>query len=104
MSVEMMEIEIQSMAKQFNVDAGSLRCLVGFLRDKLSKPEAAATFAKASRIEQDAIIKQGVEAWRDHSTKVLSELMHGQSDWSQAARKQLMHDVWTQARSNGVAK
>lgn len=103
MSENAMQIDVQAMAATFGVDGGALVCLLGFLKDRLSKPEAAQVFAAATPAEQDQIIKAGVKAWHDHSTKVLAELQDGSTEWAQAARKQIMSDVWHQARAKGGA-
>lgn len=95
--------EIQAMAEQFGVDCGALACLMTYLKDNLSKPEAAKAFAAASPEQQDQILKNGVKAWHLHSVTTLAELQEGKSEWAQAARQQIARDVWTQVRANAGA-
>jgi hypothetical protein len=96
-----MQIEIQAMAEQFGVAPHALACLMTFLQDKLTKPEAAKAFAEATPAMQDEIIKAGVKAWHDQSTAMLAELQEGKTEWAQAARQKIASDVWHQARAKG---
>lgn len=98
-----MQVEVKAMAETFGVDGGALVCLLGFLKNKLSKPEVAQAFAAATPADQDRIIKEGVKAWHDQSVAVFSDLMEGRSEWAQAARQQIASDVWHQARAKGGA-
>lgn len=98
-----MQQQIQSMARQFGVDANSLTCLIGFLKDNLSKPDVAEIFATATPEHQDMIIRQGVKAWRDRSEQIFTELLENRTEWAQDARKQIASDVWHQARAQGAA-
>lgn len=94
-----MQAVIQEMAKQFGVDAGALKSLVGFLQDNLRKPDVAEIFASATPEHRDLIIRQGVQAWRDRSELIFTELLENRTEWAQTARQQIASDVWTQVRT-----
>jgi DNA polymerase II large subunit len=95
--------DLNTMAAQFNVDPGALKCLIQFLGDNLAKPEAAEKFAQATDAQRDEIIKQGVKAWHNHSTRMLADLLENRTEWAQATRKQIASDVWHQARAQGAS-
>lgn len=98
-----MQQQIQAMAKQFGVDANALTCLLGFLKDNLSKPDVAEIFARATPEHRDLIIRQGVKAWHERSVHLFTELLENRTEWSHAAREQIASDVWNQARAQGRA-
>lgn len=103
MKEQAMPVDMQAMADKFGVDRGALACLLAYLKDRLSTPEAAAALAVATPEQQDEILNAGVKAWHEQSTAKLAELAEGKSEWAQAARHQIAADVWTQARAQGGA-
>lgn len=92
-----MSEQISRMAQEFNVDPGALASMLGFLQENIAKDPAV--FINASDAQRDAIIKQGVIAWRDRSVRMLSELQEGKSEWAMAAREKIASDVWHQVRA-----
>lgn len=94
-----MQDKIQAMAQQFGVDAGALACLLTFMQDKLSKPEARELFLSATDSQRDEIVRSGVVAWRDLSERTLLELAANETEWAQEANRQIAADVWRTVRT-----
>jgi len=89
--------DLQSIAQQFNVDAGALACLEQFLKDNIAaNPQA---FLSATVAQRSEIIMQGVKAWHEKSQRTLAELTENRTEWAQAARRHITAEVHARVRS-----
>lgn len=90
----------QAIARQFNVDPGSLACLEQFLKDNIAKNREAFIVATAEQRSQ--IIADGVRAWHEHSQRLLGEMIDNRTEWAQAARRHIAADVYARVRQQPV--
>lgn len=84
------------LAAQHNLDAGAVECLVAFLRDRIDA--GCPDFPSLPSEVQAEIIRQGVEAWHEHSERILVDLASGSSEWAKEARRLIAEDVWRTVR------
>ncbi|MDH0521715.1 hypothetical protein [Achromobacter xylosoxidans] len=92
---------VQKMASQFGLDANALHHLVAFLRASHARHRESGKIPDAmSAAEQEAYIRAGVVAWRDHTSALLEELRDGLSDRAKAFRAELVVGVYDSIRSN----
>ena len=64
--------EVQKMASQFGLDANALHHLVAFLRASHARHRESGEIPDAmSAAEQEAYIRAGVVAWRDHTSALV---------------------------------
>lgn len=87
---------IEQFAAENNLDAGALKSLVGFLTRRMNDSE---TLRAAFIANPDEVLKAGVKAWHDQSTKLFTELLENRTEWARAAREQMAYDTWYQIRT-----
>lgn len=90
----------RTLAAEHNVDPGALRSLIEFLRTNIeTNADLRAIMLSGDDQAIDTLISAGVRVWRDHSTRILSELAIGTSDRALEARKQIGEEVWAEIRA-----
>lgn len=86
---------VARMAETLGIEAGALRSLLGFLRERLERiPGGLEAFAAASSQKQDAILRASVEAWHDCGQRLFSELLENKTVRAQHARQVIAEEAW----------